>query len=80
MPALTMNATGSPKPPVGIQPSKDVDEQRNRIDYNRAMEICDAIKRYCAEEQPWPTEWDEEMAYIASCLCHRTVDIEARDI
>jgi GrpB-like predicted nucleotidyltransferase (UPF0157 family) len=68
------------KRPVGTRPSADVDEQRNRIDYNRAIEISEAIIRYCAEELPWPTEWDEEMAYIAECLGHRAVDIELRDV
>lgn len=60
------------KPTIGLSPLKLVDEERNRIDYNRATEICDAIARSCADFTPWPTEWDEEMNYIVEQLWKRT--------
>ena len=69
---MEKNETLSKRPILGIKPLSLVDEERNRLDYNRAIEICDAIKRYCADEQPWPTEWDDEMGYITESLWHRT--------
>jgi hypothetical protein len=59
---------------LGLSPLNFVDEKRNRIDYNRAIEISHAIIRCCADEQPWPPEWDEEMNYITDSLWHR-VDV-----
>jgi hypothetical protein len=65
-------AEADEKPILGVQPLEHVDEQRNRVDYNRAIEISQAIIRFCADETPWPPEWDDEMSYITEALWHRT--------
>jgi hypothetical protein len=60
------------KPPIGLSPLKLVDEERNRIDFCRAIEISQAIIRSCGDMAPWPVEWDEEMNYITNQLWKRT--------
>lgn len=54
------------KPPIGISPLKFIDEVRGRINYNRAIEISEAIIKHCSEEKPWPPKWNDEMNYIVS--------------
>ncbi len=54
-----------------IEPLDKVDERRNRIDYNRAIEISLAIIAHCRDEQLWPYEYNEEMNYITNQLGHR---------
>ncbi len=68
---------GNEKPILGIRPVKFVDEDRDRIDYNRAIEISEAIIRYCGNMEPWPTEWDDEMEEIAE-NAHRRALLNAR--
>ncbi len=62
------------KPILGISPIQFVDEERDRIDFNRALAICEGIARYCGEMEPWPTEWDEELEYIAGSVWKRKVE------
>jgi hypothetical protein len=59
------------KPVLGISPLQFVDDARNRVDYNRVIEIAQGIIRHCADENQWPTEWDDELRYITNALWHR---------
>ena len=62
------------QPVVGIKALEVIDEQRNRIDFLRAREICEGITRHCVEEKPWPPEWDDELNYITGQLWKRNVE------
>ncbi len=54
-----------------IEQLDKVDERRNRIDYNRAIEISLSIIAHCRDEQIWPIEHNEEMNYITEQLSQR---------
>ncbi len=62
------------KPVLGISPIRFVNEERDRIDFNRAIEICQGIIRHCGEMEPWPLEYDEELEYISSGVWNRKIE------
>ncbi len=57
-----------------ILPKNEVDKQRSRVDYNRAIEISLSIIEHCKEEVPWPTEHDDEMSEILEQLWKREAE------
>ncbi len=54
-----------------IDSKSKIDEQRSRIDYNRAIEISLNIIEHCKNMEPWPPDYDDEIAEITEQLWKR---------